>query len=253
VAVQRPTTVFFDFDNTLSEPISLFSQFVRHTGRLFSERFGGEAQTWEKATADMLVAVEDDYIARFVGNPTNGYRRWLEALRDHSMGLVFEAMDLPLPPDAERIARESQFEALSCCDAAFPGAATALTELTRQGHTLHMASGQESEYLRGGLTGMGLVHCFGRLFGPDLIDCAKEGPEYYTAMFTAVGVRSAEVIVVDDYPPAIGWAVAVGAPVIQARLSSFRHEAVQPGVAAVMTDLRELPRLVAQIVGDSQT
>ncbi len=243
---KRPT-VFLDFDDTLSDLVPFFIQFVREIGHSLSGHFGGESDAWEKAAADMLVVVEEDYKDRFVGNPTNGYLEWLNALRYRSVQLVFDAMSLPVPPDAEQHSVRMQFDALSKCDAAFPGAAKALATLSRQGYTLHMASGQESEYLRGGLTGMGIARYVGHLFGPDLVDCAKEGPEFYARVFAAAGVRSEEVIVVDDYPPAIGWALAQGATVIQAKLSRIRHEATIPGVIAVVTDLNTLPEMIAQI------
>lgn len=243
---QRPT-VLFDFDDTLSDPIPFFLQFAREIGVYLSHRFGKEQAAWEKAAADMLIAVQDDYWDHFGGNPTNGYLDWLHTLPERTIRMMFDAVALPMPSDADRLAVDLQFSALSRCHAGFPGAEQVVAELHRQGYALHMASGQESEYLRGGLTGLGLTPYFGRLFGPDLIDCAKEGMEYYIRVFAALGVSSDEVIVVDDYPPAIGWAVGTGAHVIQAKLSPVIHQPIQPGVAAVMTDLHDLPALIAQI------
>jgi len=245
--VQQKPTVFIDFDDTLSDPIPFFTQFARESATLFRAQFGGDQADWERAMGDMLVAVHDDYLVRFVDNPTNGYLDWLKALRLQSMQLLFDAMELPVPPNAEGLCVETQFTALSKCNAAFPGAEQMLVELTQQGYPLHMASGQESEYLRAGLTGLGLAHYFGRLFGPDLVDCAKEGLEYYTRVFEAVGVQSKDVIVVDDYPPAIGWAVASGAKVIQVQLSPLVHQPIQPGIAALVTHLRDLPWQIARI------
>jgi len=245
--VLHKPTVFIDFDDTLSDPIPFFTQFARESATLFRARFGGDQAEWERAMGDMLVAVHDDYLVRFVDNPTNGYLDWLKTLRLRSMELVFDAMELPIPPNAERLCVETQFTALSKCNAAFPGAEQMLVELTHQGYPLHMASGQESEYLRAGLTGLGLAHFFGRLFGPDLVDCAKEGLDYYTRVFEAVGVQSKDVIVVDDYPPAIGWAVASGAKVIQVQLSPLVHQPIQPGIAALVTRLRDLPWQIARI------
>ncbi len=248
----KPQTVFLDFDDTLSDPIPFFSQFAREIGRCLSARFGGLPHDWEKAAADMLVAVEDDYKARFVGNPLNGYRDWLYALPQQTMQLVFAGMGRTVPEDWHEIALTTQADALSRCNAAFAGAEEALAGLASLGYPLHMASGQESRYLRGGLTGMGLLRYLDRLFGPDLVDCAKEGAEYYERVFEAVRIRGEEAIVVDDYPPAIGWAPSQGATVIQAKLSVFRHEPIQPGVAAVLTDLHDLPILVQKIADTKQ-
>ncbi len=248
--MQRIPTVLFDFDDTLSDPIPFFLQFAREVGAHLNRRFGGDASEWERAAADMLVVVQDDYWERFRDNPTNGYLGWLDALRVRSIKMLLEPMGRPVPPDAAALSLEMQFEALSRCHAGFPGVTPVVKELAELGYPLHMASGQESEYLRGGLTGLGITPFFGRLFGPDLIDCAKEGTEYYRRVFAALNVQSEHVIVVDDYPPAISWAVQCGAHVIQAKLSPIKHEPTQPGIKAVITDLHDLPHVIQQIEHD---
>ncbi len=242
----RPT-VFLDFDDTLSDPIPFFLQFVHEISTLFCARFGGDAQEWERVATHMLVYVEDGYKARFIGTPRNGYLEWLHSLPMVTMGLMFGGMEIPIPHDAASLSSTIQFEALKRCNVAFPGVDRSLKALSAQGYHLHMASGQESNYLRGALTGMEILSHFDRLFGPDLIDCAKEGLEYYQRVFAAVGVSSSEVIIVDDYPPAIGWALESGAKVIQVKLSPIRHEQTIAGVSAVVTDFHLLPEAVQKI------
>jgi hypothetical protein len=58
-----------------------------------------------------------------------------------------------------------------------------------QGYALHTVSGACSLELAGALEGMGVRHCFGRLYGADLINTFKEGPEYYARLFADVGVQ----------------------------------------------------------------
>ena len=154
---------------------------------------------------------------------------------------MFERMGLPIPSDAARIARETQFNALIQCNAAFPGAQEVVKALFDSGHRIQIASGQESEYLVAALRGAGLEKYIESKFGPDLIDCAKEGPEYYSRIFEATGVRAQDAVVVDDWPPAITWALQTGARVIQSKLSRERHFETVQGVAAILTDLRALP------------
>src|SRR4030095_7634308 len=112
-------------------------------------------------------------------------------------------------------------------------------------------SGQESEWLRASLIGAGLESYLERKFGPDLIDCAKEGTAYYERLFAAAGVRAAEALVVDDQPDPLRWALQMGAKVIQAKLSPERHHETVPGVAAVLTHLRDLPGLVNHLTQGS--
>jgi phosphoglycolate phosphatase-like HAD superfamily hydrolase len=245
--------VFFDFDDTLSDQILFNLKYVRAIGEILAPLYGGDIEAWAKSGIDMLQALEDDYLVRFEGNPLSGYCAWLESIRVRSAGLLFNGMNLPPPPAARALALRTQTQALRRCNAAFAGVPETLSALTREGYRLFIASGQESEYLWGALNGMGIDHTIERCFGPDLIDCAKEGPEYYERVFAEVGVRGEDALVVDDLPAPIGWALEQGATVIQAKLSRERHHERVPGVAAVLTDFAALPRLIAQITRMEET
>jgi beta-phosphoglucomutase-like phosphatase (HAD superfamily) len=239
--------VFLDFDDTVSDPFQFHTQYVREIGRLLGAQYGGEPDQWAKAAIDMLEVLDCEYRDRFEGYPLNGYRAWLETVRERSARKMFERMDIPMPPEADRVAREMQFNALLQCNAAFPGALEALSGLFDAGCRIQIASGQESEYLMAALMGAGLESYTESKFGPDLVDCAKEGPEFYHRIFAAAGADPANSVVVDDAPAAIGWALQAGAAVIQSKLSRERHFDNIPGIAAVMTDLRELPALVDSV------
>src|SRR6266550_1340991 len=90
--------------------------------------------------------------------------------------------------------------------AALPGAVEAIRLLHRQGYTLHTASGSCSLELAGSFEGLGVLHCFGRLYGADLVNTFKEGPQYYARLFADAGVQPEEVLVVDDSSDALDWA-----------------------------------------------
>jgi phosphoglycolate phosphatase-like HAD superfamily hydrolase len=240
--------VFIDFDDTLSDPFLLHPQYVRTLGDLLSARFSGSADRWAKAAIDTLEMVEREYCARFERNPLSGYCAWLAVVRGQSAGRMFEQMKIAAPADIDGVARQFQYEALAKCDAAFPGAGDALRTICENGWRIQIASGQESDYLAAALIGAGLDRCIERRFGPDLVDCAKEGPEFYERIFAECGVRASDAVVVDDWPPAIAWALQTGAAVIQSKLSRERHFEVVGGVAAVMTDLRDLPCLLGEVV-----
>ncbi len=95
--------------------------------------------------------------------------------------------------------------------AALPGATEAIRALHRAGYTLHTASGAAPEQLAGCLDGMGVRGCFGRLYGADLLNTFKEGPEYFARLFADVGVPPITALVIDDSPDALAWAAHVGA------------------------------------------
>jgi HAD superfamily hydrolase (TIGR01509 family) len=127
--------------------------------------------------------------------------------------------------------------------AAFPGVGDTVRALHRQGYRLHTASGESSLDLEGYLQAMRVRDCFDRLYGPDLIDTLKEGPEYYERIFTDLGIAAADVLVVDDSPRASHWARQVGAwTVLIGDSSLLRTEAtVQIG------GLVELPATLQQL------
>ncbi|HZP80699.1 MAG TPA: HAD family hydrolase [Chthonomonadaceae bacterium] len=241
--------VFLDFDNTLCDQFQLNLQYVREVGNLLAPKYGGEAEDWAKAMADVMEAMEQDYIARFLRNPLNGYCAWLEEMRPKAATMLFTRMGLPLPPNIEQLAIETQFNALTACDATFPGAYDALNTLFEGGYRTQIASGQESEWLLAALMGAGIESFTESKFGPDLIDCAKEGPEFYERIFAQVGVAPAATLVIDNDPVALGWAMQVGAKAIQVKVSPEYHLPEAPGIVAAITDLSDLPRLVRQTLG----
>ena len=236
--------LFLDFDETLSDSFVLRTQYVREVGRLLAQSYGKTEDEWAKATVDFLIELEKDYMARFVGKPLAGYSDWLDEARQKSAERLFSALEQPIPDEAVRMIRETQFAALTACNAAFPGAYEALDALFQADARVYLASGNDSEYLLAAATGAGIERFTESKFGPDLIDCAKEGPEYYDRIFEAVGITPDAAIVVDDQPEALQWAMAAGAKTIQARISTELRFPDVPGVLAIMTDLRELPELV---------
>jgi methionine salvage enolase-phosphatase E1 len=112
-----------------------------------------------------------------------------------------------------------------------------------------MASGQDSEYLRAGLQGAGLSGWADIHFGPDLINCAKESALYYVRILEQMGSNPADLLVVDDDPLALEWAMALGCKGLQTKLGQKRDTPTVIGVSGVLTDWRNAPRLAQEILG----
>jgi FMN phosphatase YigB (HAD superfamily) len=85
--------------------------------------------------------------------------------------------------------------------------------------------------------------CFGRLYGPDLIDTFKEGPEYYKRIFADVGTVPRDALVVDDNPRAIMWAAQVGAQTILVGDAACAER----GVGHRVKSLAPLPAIMQQL------
>jgi hypothetical protein len=94
--------LFIDFDETLSDSFVLRTQYVREVGALLAQSYGKTEDEWAKVTIDLLVALERDYVARFVGNPLAGYSDWLGEARQKSAERLFAALDQPIPANGLR-------------------------------------------------------------------------------------------------------------------------------------------------------
>ncbi len=103
---------------------------------------------------------------------------------------------------------------------------------------MHTASGAPSSDLEGYLIGMDVRDCFGRLYGADLVNTLKQGPEFYVRIFADAGVSSSEVLVVDDQPIAVKWAAELGARTVL--VGSTDAEKCKPDL--VISSLVELPQ-----------
>jgi FMN phosphatase YigB (HAD superfamily) len=239
--------LFFDFDDTLSEHIPFNLQYVRGMGSALARIYGGDVEEWAAHAADMMVALEADYVARFRATPLGGYCEWLPGMLARAVEMLFAGMNLPRPEHPETVARLMRREALHSCDALFPGAREAVQTLHQQGYALHMASGNDADHLHAVLHGVGLTPYLDRLYGPDLIDCAKEGPEFYQRILADRNLAPQQALFIDNDPAAIGWAHRVGARAIQVKLLTAREVETAPGVCAVVTDLQQLPDVIGHL------
>ena len=235
--------LFFDFDDTLSEQIPFNLQYVRAIGSVLAPRFGGDPEAWAKCAIDMLEILEAQYLARFRDDPTN-YNAWFSTMHEQAMRLVFSGMGLPIPPDAETLSQETQRLALAQCNALFPGTRETLHSLHAQGYALHTASGNDSGHLRAALAGAQIAPFFDRLYGPDLIDCAKEGPEFYARLFRHAQADPARALIIDNDPHAIGWAISVGAYAVQVDFLPYKQVPAAPGILAKITNIAQLPERI---------
>jgi HAD superfamily hydrolase (TIGR01509 family) len=162
------------------------------------------------------------------------------------VGGMCELLGLPTPPEEEclDLAYRTLRWITRRIHAALPGAVEAIRLLHRQGYALHTASGACSLELAGALDRMGVRRSFGRLYGADLINTFKGGPEYYARLFADAGIQPAEALVIDDSADALDWAARLGARTVL--VSSSPHP--ETGATPHLKSLAELPALLRQWV-----
>ncbi|MGC8668612.1 MAG: HAD family hydrolase [Chthonomonadales bacterium] len=236
--------LFLDFDDTLTPMREHRARYVRTLAGLLKERYGGLSEEWECAVRSAMEASIQRYNERFQGCVAEGFRQWLSEEQQRQAQEVIR-LACPGRPMHQSILQEGtalQHQALRACSVSYPGASKSLSLLADKGIPIHMASAWDAAYLTAALEGMGLAQYVSYRFGPDLVDYAKEGPEFYRRVFRRCGIRPEDALVLDDQQACLQWAAEVGARPIQARLNA------QPQVLdAFIEHMEALPDLVARL------
>ncbi|QBD81254.1 hypothetical protein EPA93_36870 [Ktedonosporobacter rubrisoli] len=239
--------IFLDDGGVMNDNIRRGLRWQELVGEFFAPLLGGPPEAWQKAN---LLTSEELF------EPANWQRR-LQATSDYASFdrlflhdwlknmCRFVGITAPATEDCIALAERATRAILPRAHAAFPGAIEAIRTLFQQGYTLYTASGESSRDLAGYLQGMGVRDCFApRLYGPDLINTFKDGPEYYRRIFSEVGIAPARAIVVDDTPLVIPWACQAGARTVLVRKASSE---VSTDATWQIASLAELPALLAQL------
>ncbi len=195
-------------DNNVRQP-----QWQRMVSEFFAPILGGTPQAWADANHVVITTTlaPGAWEARMRAAPdyaTFDYKYQLDWL--YSM---CELVGVSPPPeeDSVMLARRATASIIPRVRSAFPGAVEAIRLLHSRGYTLHTASGSPSIDLEGYLGAMGVRDCFGRLYGPDLIETFKNGPEFYERLLADAGVAPSDALVLDDSPKVVRWAEQAGA------------------------------------------
>lgn len=239
-----PLNIFLDDGGVITDKQRRAAEFGRLVGDYFVPLLGGTEEAWARAhrvVVDRLAepqSLSACASADFVGFYRAYQLRWFAGM--------CELLGLPTPPEEECL--DLAYRALAWITrrihAALPDAVEAIRLLYRQGYALHTASGSCSLELAGSFEGLGVLHCFGRLYGADLINTFKEGPEYYAHLFADAGVQPAAALVVDDSAEATRWAARLGARTVLVSASPHPETGTTPRLASLV----ELPAFLRQWV-----
>ena len=237
--------VFLDDGGVMNDNGTRASQWQRLVSEFFVPLLSGTAEAWSHANRVVADRLFEPGAWRRRVQAAPDYRSFDRAYQVEWLQGICELVGVGTPPEEEclRLARRGAAFITRRIQAAFPGVVDTIRMLHRQGYALHTASGGSSLDLAGYLQAMGVRDCFGRLYGPDLIETLKEGPEYYERIFADLGIEAAEALVVDDSPRAIEWAMQVGARTVLVGDSSFP----QTGTTLHIGCLIELPAMLQQL------
>ena len=236
--------IFLDDGGVMNDNLQRGMQWPPLVAEFFVPRLGGTADAWAEANRIVITRTLEleawsarlRAAANYIDFDRTYQYDWLHAM------CMCVGVSTPAKGESIELAHQAEAYIIRRVHSAFPGAIDAIHTLHNSGYTLHTASGESSFSLVGYLEGMGVRNCFGRLYGPDLIDSFKESPAYYERIFIDSGIAPSTALIVDDSPLAISWATKVGARTVL--INSTQHN--ECGATLCIRSLAELPGVIGQ-------
>ena len=239
-------TIFLDDGGVMNDNSVRGSDWQRLVGDFLAPRLGGDRRRWASANLVVAERLFDKYKETFGLDPQAAYNAYWAGDQDEWLTGMCEIVGVSAPDDSDervRLANEAGAYVTRRVRAAYPGVVDTIRYLGSLGYALHTASGEHSYELEGYLEGMGVRGLFRRLYGPDLINTAKQSRSYYERVFADARVGPGRAVVVDDSEIAIRWASEAGATAI---LVSDGSNPVEGAVSAIR-GLTELPALMERM------
>jgi HAD superfamily hydrolase (TIGR01509 family) len=187
-------------------------QWRRFIGEFLSPRLGGSPEAWGAANVSAFERQIERWRAAMAARGPADIRGFFA--KDARLWFLdmCDVVGIPRPSDAdaERIAADTTRYVREHLEIRVPRIVEALRELRARGLILHVASGDAHEDLVQYLERIGARDLFDRVYGSDLVNTWKFGPEYYRAVLADSRVDPERAAVVDDSPKALSWARACG-------------------------------------------
>lgn len=204
--------LFVDKGGVLIDNTTLSAQWRRLIGEFLAPRLGGRHEEWGAAN---VPAFERQW-ARFAAAAAAGGPADIRGFFAKDARLWFldmcDGVGIERPPDevADVIAADTVRYVKANLNIPVPRALDSLRTLRGRGMVLHTASADAHDDLVEFLERIGARELFDRVYGSDLVNTWKFGPEYYRAVLADSGVDPARAAVVDDSPQALAWARECG-------------------------------------------
>lgn len=235
-------TIFLDDGGVLNDNQVRGGQWQRLVGEYFPPRLGGAPAAWAEANrlVSHRILTGPAWQARLHSTPD--YAAFDRQYQLDWLHWMCAEVGVAPPPDDDAcvaLAHTASAAIIRQVRSAYPGAVHAIRALHGRGYRLCTATGASSREIAGYLEGMGVRGCFDRLYGPDLINTHKVGPEYYTRLLADAGVAPEAALIVDDNAEVLRWAAQAGAQTV-------RVGPAGPGPEPAISRLADLPDWLAR-------
>jgi HAD superfamily hydrolase (TIGR01509 family) len=210
-------TLFLDDGGVMNDNALRGPEWQRLAGVFFAPRLGGSHQAWARANHVVISQQWPEFERFFRESPGQDDRPFRQEMDDAWLAGMCREVGMASPAtrlQRLQLADEANAYITRRVRSACPGAAEAIRQLHEAGYVLHTASGEHSYELDGYLDGMGVRHCFGTLYGSDLVGTAKSHPVYYQRILQELSLAPEQALFVDDKEAVLDWAADLGAQTV---------------------------------------
>ncbi len=239
----RPLAIFLDDGGVISDNHVRGEQWRALVAKYFAPILGGEHEAWEHANWQTITAILEHNPWQHRLQATPDYDAFERAYFTHWLDSMCRIVGVPVPSHERSIelGRAATAWIIPQIHASYPGAAEAIRTLHSQGYSLYTASGESSSDLRGYFAGIGVLDCFQRLYGPDLVQTFKARPDFYTHILADAGIDPSDALALDNNPHAAAWASQAG---VRCILVGAHQTEKPPDLPASIPALADLPALL---------
>jgi FMN phosphatase YigB (HAD superfamily) len=235
--------IFLDDGGVINDNSRRQPQWRQLVGEFFPPRLGGTAGQWSAANVAIFPGVWERFSARLAAwdEASSDYKRELDIYNIDWLCSMCSIAGID-PPESDdaclSLADEATRFIVPRVRADFPGAIDTVRWLAER-YPVRTASNGASFELQTFYEPLGIMACFERLYGPDLVQQPKTSRRFYDRVFAHAGVDPATALVLDDNPSCIGWAREAGA-----RAILVSPNAPSTAEASVIAKLSDLPAVL---------
>jgi len=162
--------------------------------------YGGSRVKWKEANQFALDNLLNRYNKIIMKNPIVDFNNYWKRELAQWVTDMFQIVNIAVPSEKNlfMLAKRAGEWITLRIKAAYPGVVETIKDLYNNGFQLCTASGEVSWELNGYLTGMDIVECFQKLYGPDLINTAKASIFFYKKILQEMTVNPKKAILIDD-------------------------------------------------------
>lgn len=208
---ERPLALFIDDGGVMNDNNLRAPEWRRLIGEFMPSRMGGTPEQWASANQAVFPVIWQHVQQRF--HTFASHQAFYRTYATGWMREMCSCLGVAMLPEEDAITLYSELAIYvgEREDCSIEGAASAVDSLHHSGYRLFTASGTASWELRAITARMGLAETFLELYGPDLVDYVKYGPEYYERVFAHAGVQPRNALVIESDKECCRWAIESGA------------------------------------------